>query len=588
MDGQYARAAPRPPRDGHRIPRPERTEYSSSRPARPRSPSRTRGYASDVGTPGTLAPMPPAGGTPQPYTLGRARPSVEAEPVRRPPRPTRGASGPAATTISRSEVGGYSSRSEVGGFSSRSEVGGGGYTSSRSEVGGGYGASRSEVGSSGAPAYSSSRSDVGGGGYSSRSEVGGGGYSSRSEVGSSSTSRPAIATERVPRPEHVPIARPDKPKTIDIPGKTIDYRVSRVVILCKDCGRDVGFYPARHKCGQPNVDEDELAPPVPPVPVPPARPSGEASSDVSATHSDTSAPRSAGANWGGSLWSKLKESVATGAAKRTSGDEASHAATPPAAEGDKRDSGDHAAGGHENGNGGAAATGMWGVWSKLKQQMAVATTKNNEDEDSDPEEVSKALRDYYAKKGGPVPDFLKEQAKEKVREDDLAKFDRLAVSGGPDRRPSNTSTDPSLVGGRPSMDSRTGPTYPRRTDSPMRVDDRDRAPPTPRRSEDTRGYGSASARYDDDGGYYRGRSRDAAPPAPPAADPYYGGRAAERPARPAVSRARSAGPALRDREYGSPRPSEDRYYGGAPPAPASSRGEDRYYGSGAATVGRRR
>ncbi|KAJ3369954.1 hypothetical protein GGF31_004804 [Allomyces arbusculus] len=624
MDGQYARAAPRPPRDGHRIPRPERTEYSSSRPARPRSPSRTRGYASDVGTPGTLAPMPPAGSTPQPYTLGRARPSVEAEPVRRPPRPTRGASGPAATTISRSEVGGYSSRSDVGGFSSRSEVGGGGYTSSRSEVGGGYGASRSEVGiSSGAPAYSSSRSEIGGG-YSSRSEVGGGGYSSRSEVGSSSTARPAIAAERVPRPERpppslrtnsdppalparserraraasrprtpatdpdVPIARPDKPKTINIPGKTIDYRVSRVVILCKDCGRDVGFYPARHKCGQPNVDEDELAPPVPPVPVPPARPSGEASSDVSATHSDTSAPRSAGANWGGSLWSKLKESVATGAAKRTSGDDASHAATPPAAEGDKRDSSDHAANGHENGNGGAAATGMWGVWSKLKQQMAVATTKNNEDEDSDPEEVSKALRDYYAKKGGPVPDFLKEQAKEKVREDDLAKFDRLAVSGGPDRRPSNTSTDPSLAGGRPSMDSRSGPTYPRRTDSPMRVDDRDRAPPTPRRSEDTRGYGSASARYDDDGGYYRGRSRDAVPPAPPAADPYYGGRATERPARPAVSRARSAGPALRDREYGSPRPSEDRYYGGAPPAAPSSRGEDRYYGSGSATVGRRR
>ncbi|KNE60701.1 hypothetical protein AMAG_18594 [Allomyces macrogynus ATCC 38327] len=146
-----------------------------------------------------------------------------------------------------------------------------------------------------------------------------------------------------------------------------------------------GFTPARHKCGQPNVDEDELAPPVPPVPVPPARPSGEASSDVSATHSDTSAPRSAGANWGGSLWSKLKESVATGAAKRTSGDEASHAATPPAAEGDKRDSGDHAANVHENGNSGAATTGMWGVWSKLKQQIAVATTKNNEDEATDPD-----------------------------------------------------------------------------------------------------------------------------------------------------------------------------------------------------------
>lgn len=27
-----------------------------------------------------------------------------------------------------------------------------------------------------------------------------------------------------------------------------DYRVSRIVILCKDCGEDVGLYPSRHKC----------------------------------------------------------------------------------------------------------------------------------------------------------------------------------------------------------------------------------------------------------------------------------------------------------------------------------------------------
>jgi hypothetical protein len=27
-----------------------------------------------------------------------------------------------------------------------------------------------------------------------------------------------------------------------------DYRVSTIVILCKDCNQDVGLYPARHQC----------------------------------------------------------------------------------------------------------------------------------------------------------------------------------------------------------------------------------------------------------------------------------------------------------------------------------------------------
>lgn len=31
--------------------------------------------------------------------------------------------------------------------------------------------------------------------------------------------------------------------------EVIDYRISRIVVLCKDCGQDVGLYPARHKCG---------------------------------------------------------------------------------------------------------------------------------------------------------------------------------------------------------------------------------------------------------------------------------------------------------------------------------------------------
>lgn len=31
-------------------------------------------------------------------------------------------------------------------------------------------------------------------------------------------------------------------------GVKNDYRVSTIVVLCKDCNQDVGLYPARHQC----------------------------------------------------------------------------------------------------------------------------------------------------------------------------------------------------------------------------------------------------------------------------------------------------------------------------------------------------
>jgi hypothetical protein len=31
-------------------------------------------------------------------------------------------------------------------------------------------------------------------------------------------------------------------------GHRNDYRVSTLIVLCKDCGQDVGLYPARHQC----------------------------------------------------------------------------------------------------------------------------------------------------------------------------------------------------------------------------------------------------------------------------------------------------------------------------------------------------
>lgn len=44
-------------------------------------------------------------------------------------------------------------------------------------------------------------------------------------------------------------------------AQVVDYRVSAIVVLCKDCGNDVGLYPARHKCTP--VDR----PPMPPLPL---------------------------------------------------------------------------------------------------------------------------------------------------------------------------------------------------------------------------------------------------------------------------------------------------------------------------------
>ncbi|CAI2167828.1 11176_t:CDS:2 [Funneliformis geosporum] len=41
--------------------------------------------------------------------------------------------------------------------------------------------------------------------------------------------------------------------------EVIDYRVSRILILCKDCDQDVGLYPARHKCGIPSSEAPLLS-----------------------------------------------------------------------------------------------------------------------------------------------------------------------------------------------------------------------------------------------------------------------------------------------------------------------------------------
>lgn len=49
-------------------------------------------------------------------------------------------------------------------------------------------------------------------------------------------------------------------KRVVMGAQAVDYRISRVVVCCKDCGQDVGLYPARHKC------QEVIRPPLPPLP----------------------------------------------------------------------------------------------------------------------------------------------------------------------------------------------------------------------------------------------------------------------------------------------------------------------------------
>lgn len=63
---------------------------------------------------------------------------------------------------------------------------------------------------------------------------------------------------------------------------------------------------------------------------------------------------------------------------------------------------------------------VWtGMWNKVKD-AAQAITGPKEDE-----EVNSALREYYSKKGGDVPEFLKPQSNSRPDDASLNKFDQI-------------------------------------------------------------------------------------------------------------------------------------------------------------------
>ncbi|KAI9222508.1 hypothetical protein BC828DRAFT_22607 [Blastocladiella britannica] len=397
----------------------------------------------------------------------------------------------------------------------------------------------------------------------------GSGYSAPM-VPARSSDRRGASRPRRPADHHLPMAAaaerplerrarsPSRGPQLNAKG-TIDYRVSRVAIMCRDCGSDVGLYPARHKCGVPNVEFDEDdAPPMPP------------SSTANGGGGDAA---EAGSAWGG-LWNKFQNMTLARTSADSSESASGRPSTDPMAASDSASAAPSAEGGA---SGTPAAESMWSVWNKLKTQVTTAAGgKQADDEDSDPEEVSKALREYYAKKGGPMPKFLEEQAKERAREDDLDRFEARTLQRGGSGSNGGGGAPP-----RRGSDDRYGNGGERYgSPAPRGYDDQ---PP--------RGYGSPAPRgsYDDqpqpsrtlqrggggDPRYYQDQqqSQRYAPdpryaPAPPAADPRYGAdpRYASDPrygadpryAAPEVSRGR--GPAAYP---------DDPYGGRAPVAPAT-------------------
>lgn len=96
------------------------------------------------------------------------------------------------------------------------------------------------------------------------------------------------------------------------PGpETVDYRVSRLIVLCKDCGDDVGLYPARHKCRAPE------RPPLPTLEVKDGQAAGEyatywdmfkntlwRTNAAVTSDNDTSTP-------GGEVWARVMDATTT-------------------------------------------------------------------------------------------------------------------------------------------------------------------------------------------------------------------------------------------------------------------------------------
>ncbi|KAF0553848.1 hypothetical protein F8M41_019908 [Gigaspora margarita] len=153
-------------------------------------------------------------------------------------------------------------------------------------------------------------------------------------------------------------------------AEVVDYRVSRLVVLCKDCGHDVGLYPARHKC----KISDANAPPLP------SMPKQYLSSNKPNSSNDDNNPQSS------SLWSKLKN---VNNWKEMAEDDS---VKPDVSQ----------------------STTSAKLWDKLLSaaSSAYGTIDDNSDNESEKDDwegethISRILREYHQQKSGDIPDWL--------------------------------------------------------------------------------------------------------------------------------------------------------------------------------------
>ncbi|CAG8678239.1 11375_t:CDS:2 [Racocetra persica] len=167
--------------------------------------------------------------------------------------------------------------------------------------------------------------------------------------------------------------------------EVIDYRVSRIVVLCKDCGHDVGLYPARHKCELPQ--SDSFSNPVPPIP----------KQHLSTKNkNDTNAA---------GLWGKLRS---VNNWKNVSEDDNVTPSISQPSQGSK-------------------------LWDKL--------LKSEKDEWEGETHISRILREYHHQKSGDIPDWLFDSNASANSDDDNNRGRKLGIPIIVDRNRDHSPSD---------------------------------------------------------------------------------------------------------------------------------------------------
>ncbi|KAI8884951.1 hypothetical protein K501DRAFT_246782 [Backusella circina FSU 941] len=198
-------------------------------------------------------------------------------------------------------------------------------------------------------------------------------------------------------------------------AQVVDYRVSTLVVLCKDCGQDVGLYPARHKC------QSIERPPMPtikkkflePIHTKGNIPSLDTSRSSSVASSPIDTPTSS-SKW--SRWNNKGSPVDQNEDSIYFNNFAANLPEQEVAAGGKKTWGkgrqndkwkqlnEKVDKTKQNGN-------LWGKIMQATQNMAtpIYDEKGAESDEDDWEgetHVSRILREYYEKKRSPLPNWL--------------------------------------------------------------------------------------------------------------------------------------------------------------------------------------